>query len=59
MIQSHFTGFKSFLIHSYTGEWKYPRLDMCCTAPDLVVEMEQFAWSKAMDISVASIMLST
>ena len=43
MTQSHFAGFKSFPNHSCTGEWKHSRLNMCCTVPDLLVEMEQFA----------------
>ena len=46
MTQYHFTGFNAFPIHSCNGEWKHLRFDRCCTAAELLVEMEQSAQVK-------------
>ena len=70
MTQYHFTGFNAFPIHSCNGEWKHPRFDKCCTAAELLVEMEQSAqvkliskapkiYTRGMELSAARILLST
>ena len=35
---------KAVELRRCTIGWKYPRLDICCTAPDLLIETEQPEW---------------